>query len=228
MEEISLREYFFILRKRLWLIVLLTVISVVISGVVSYYVLEPEYQTFTTLMVGKPKDYQNMDNKLEYNDLLLNQKLVSTYGEIVKTRLVTDEVIEKLNLNISDKEFREKVNVNLVKDTEIIKLEVTDKDPELAAKIANETALVFMKNVKEIMKIENIQVIDKAQIPESPIKPRPKLNMAIAGVLGLMIGIFLVFLLEYLDNTIKTPEDVEKYLDLPVIGTIPMVEENKY
>ena len=227
MEEISLREYFFILRKRLWLIVLLTVISVVISGVVSYYVLEPEYQTFTTLMVGKPKDYQNMDNKLEYNDLLLNQKLVSTYGEIVKTRLVTDEVIEKLNLNISDKEFREKVNVNLVKDTEIIKLEVTDKDPELAAKIANETALVFMKNVKEIMKIENIQVIDKAQIPENPIKPRPKLNMAIAGVLGLMIGIFLVFLLEYLDNTIKTPEDVEKYLDLPVIGTIPMVEENK-
>lgn len=227
MEEISLREYFLILRKRLWLVILLTIISVAVSGVVSYYVLEPEYQTFTTLMVGKPKDYQNIDNKLEYNDLLLNQKLVSTYGEIVKTRLVTDEVIDKLNLDISDKEFGEKVNVNLVKDTEIIKLEVTDKDPKLAAEIANETALVFMKNVKEIMKVENVQVIDAARIPEVPIKPRPKLNMAIAGVLGLMIGIFLVFLLEYLDNTIKTPEDVERYLDLPVIGTIPMIKGNK-
>ena len=227
MEEISLREYFFILRKRLWLVILLTIVSVVVSGIVSYYVLEPEYQTFTTLMVGKPKDYQNVDNKLEYNELLLNQKLVSTYGEIVKTRAVTDEVIEKLNLDMGYKEFKEKVNVNLVKDTEIIKLEVTDRNPELAAKIANETALVFMKNIKEIMMVENVQVIDEAQIPESPIKPRPKLNMAISGVLGFMIGIFLIFLLEYLDNTIKTPEDVERYLDLPIIGTIPMVEKNK-
>ena len=227
MEEISLREYFFILRKRLWLVILLTIVSVVVSGIVSYYVLEPEYQTFTTLIVGKPKDYQNVDNKLEYNELLLNQKLVSTYGEIVKTRAVTDEVIEKLNLDMGYKEFKEKVNVNLVKDTEIIKLEVTDRNPELAAKIANETALVFMKNIKEIMMVENVQVIDEAQIPESPIKPRPKLNMAISGVLGFMIGIFLIFLLEYLDNTIKTPEDVERYLDLPIIGTIPMVEKNK-
>ena len=227
MEEISLREYFFVLRKRLWLVILLTIVSVVVSGIVSYYVLEPEYQTFTTLIVGKPKDYQNVDNKLEYNELLLNQKLVSTYGEIVKTRAVTDEVIEKLNLDMGYKEFKEKVNVNLVKDTEIIKLEVTNRNPELAAKIANETALVFMKNIKEIMMVENVQVIDEAQIPESPIKPRPKLNMAIAGVLGFMIGIFLIFLLEYLDNTIKTPEDVERYLDLPIIGTIPMVEKNK-
>lgn len=225
MEEISLKEYFLILRRRMWLIILLTVLSVAASGLVSYFVLEPEYQTFTTLMVGKPKDYQNVDSKLEYNDLLLNQKLVSTYGELVKMRVVADEVIENLKLNISYKEFREKVNVNLVKDTEIIKLEVMDTDPVLAAKIANETAQVFMQNVKDIMMVENIQVIDEAQVPDSPVKPRPNLNMAIAGVLGLMVGIFLVFLLEYLDSTIKTPDDVERHLDLPVIGTIPMVEE---
>lgn len=227
LEEISLREYFLIIRNRIGLIILLTVISVVTSGLVSFFVLKPEYQTFTTLIVGKPKDYQNVDNKLDYNDLLLNQKLVSTYGELVKTRAVADEVIENLGLDISYKDFREKVNVNLVKDTEIIKLEVVDTDPILAAEIANETAQVFMENVKDIMMVENVQVIDRAQVPDMPIKPRPQLNMAIAGVLGLMIGIFLVFLLEYLDNTIKTPDDVERYLELPVIGTIPMVEENK-
>lgn len=227
MEEISLKEYFLIIRNRIGLIILLTVISVVTSGLVSFFVLKPEYQTFTTLIVGKPKDYQNVDNKLDYNDLLLNQKLVSTYGELVKTRAVADEVIENLGLDISYKDFREKVNVNLVKDTEIIKLEVVDTDPILAAEIANETAQVFMENVKDIMMVENVQVIDRAQVPDMPIKPRPKLNMAIAGVLGLMVGIFLVFLLEYLDNTIKTPDDVEKYLGLPVIGTIPLVEDNK-
>lgn len=225
MEEISLKEYFLILRKRMWLIILLTVLSVAASGLVSYFVLEPEYQTFTTLIVGKPKDYQNVDNKLEYNDLLLNQKLVSTYGELVKTRIVADEVIKNLKLDMSYKEFREKVNVNLVKDTEIIKLEVMDTNPVLAAEIANETAQVFMENVKDIMMVENVQVIDEAQVPDIPIKPRPSLNMVIAGVLGLMVSIFLVFLLEYLDSTIKTPDDIERYLNLPVIGTIPMVEE---
>lgn len=207
------------------LIILLMILSITASGLVSYFVLEPEYQTFTTLIVGKPKDYQNVDNKLEYNDLLLNQKLVSTYGELVKTRIVADEVIKNLKLDMSYKEFREKVNVNLVKDTEIIKLEVMDTNPVLAAEIANETAQVFMENVKDIMMVENVQVIDEAQVPDIPIKPRPSLNMVIAGVLGLMVSIFLVFLLEYLDSTIKTPDDIERYLNLPVIGTIPMVEE---
>lgn len=227
MEDLSLKEYFLILRKRKWLIILLTILWVAISAIFSYFVLSPEYQAFTTLMIGKPKSYQNMDNRLEYNDLLLNQKLVSTYAELVKMRVVFDEVIANLELDISYKDFSEKVNVNLVKDTEIIKLEVIDKDPVLAAEIANETAKVFMQTVKDIMMIENVKVIDKAQVPDIPIKPRPKLNIAIASVLGLMGAIFLAFLLEYLDSTIKTSDDVEKYLDLPVIGIIPMVEENK-
>ena len=224
MEEISLREYFFILRKRLGLILILTIVAVATSGIVSYFVLEPEYQTFTTLMVGKPKDYQS-ESKLEYNELLLNQKLVSTYGELVKSRVVVDQVIKNLNLDMSFKRFTEKVNVNLVKDTEIIKIQVMDTDPKLAAEIANETAEVFMDSVKTIMKVENVQVIDKAQPPENPVKPRPKLNMAIAGVLGIMAGVFLAFLLEYMDNTLKTPEDIEKHLGLPVLGAIPMVKD---
>ncbi|MBU5436773.1 lipopolysaccharide chain length-determining protein [Tissierella sp. MSJ-40] len=224
MEEISLREYFFILRKRLGLILILTIVAVATSGIVSYFVLEPEYQTFTTLMVGKPKDYQS-ESKLEYNELLLNQKLVSTYGELVKSRVVVDQVIKNLNLDMSFKIFTEKVNVNLVKDTEIIKIQVMDTDPKLAAEIANETAEVFMDSVKTIMKVENVQVIDKAQPPENPVKPRPKLNMAIAGILGIMAGVFLAFLLEYMDNTLKTPEDIEKHLGLPVLGAIPMVKD---
>lgn len=227
MEEISLKECLLILRKRLWLIILPTILFVVASGIISFFVLEPKYQTFTTLMVGNPRDYQSIDNRLEYNDLLLNQKLVPTYGELVKTRVVADQVIDKLNLDMDYNNFIKKANVNLVEDTEIIKLEIVDTDPELATKIANETAIVFMENVKEFMLVDNVQVIDRAQIPNKPISPMPKLNMAIAGVLGPMLGMFLVFLLEYLDNTIKTPEDVERYLGLPVIGTIPMANKNK-
>lgn len=224
MEEISIRELFLILVNRKKLILLITIISIITSGIVSYFILTPQYETFTTLMVGKPKDYGG-ENQLEYNDLLLNQKLVGTYGQIVKSRLVADEVIEQMGLDLTFEEFGSKVNVNLLQDTEIIKIEVTDEKPQVAAAIANVTSEVFMKTVKEKMKIENIQVIDEAQTPERPIKPRPKLNMAIAGVLGLMISIFVIFLMEALDNTIKTPEDVEYHLELPIIGTIPMMEE---
>ena len=224
MEEISIKELFFILRKWVWLIIGLLVVSMVISGLVSFYVLDKEYQAFTTLMVGKPQDYKS-ENTLEYNDLILNQKLVSTYGELIKTRAVSDKVIANLKLPISYSQFGSKVNVSLVKDTEIIKIQVTDGDPALAADIANETAEVFMETVKEIMRVENVQIIDPAQVPTSPISPRPLMNIGIAGVLGVMLGIFIAFLKEFLDNSIKTPEDVEKYLGVPVLGTIPLVED---
>lgn len=225
MEEISLKELYFILRKWIWLITALLIVSMLISGLVSYYVLDKEYQASTTLMVGKPKDYITENNKIEYNDVMLNQKLVSTYGELIKTRVVADKVIGNMNLPISYNAFASKVSVSLVKDTEIIKISVIDVEPILAAEIANETATVFMATVQEIMKVENVQVIDKAQVPTGQISPRPMLNIAIAGVLGLMLGVFIAFLVEFLDNSIKTPEDVEKYLGVPVLGTIPKVED---
>lgn len=223
MEEISLRELFHIFKKRLWLIIGLTIGGLVLSGVISFFVLTPKYETFTTLMVGKPKDYQTSNSGIEYNEVLLNQKLVHTYGELVKSRLVADKVIENLNLGMPYNEFQNKVNVSLVNDTEIIKIQTTDTDNELAADIANEVSEQFMETVKLKMKVENVQIIDKAPIPQNPVSPRKTLNMAIGAVLGFMIGVFLTFLLEYLDNTFKSAEDIEKTLGLSVLGAIPEI-----
>lgn len=225
MEETELRELFLIILRRFWIIVLITVISVATSGIVSYFVLDFEYETFTTLMLSKPNTGIGTNEIIQYNDILLNQKLVSTYGEIAKSRIVSNEVIKNLELDLTPEQLRNKVSVSLVKDTEIIKIVVNDNSPELAAKIANETAQVFKRNVVNMMKIENVQVIDKAEVPINPVKPRPMLNMVIAGVLGVMISVFLIFFLEYIDNTIKTPSDVERYLDLPIIGMIPKSSE---
>lgn len=224
MEEISLREIYYILKKRMGMIIILLILALSISAVVSFYVLDKEYQAVTTMMVGRPKDYVT-ENKLEYNELLLNQRLVSTYGELIKTRTVADRVIENMGLSLTYGQLRDKLNVSLVKDTEIISLSVMDTNPALAAQIANETAQVFMETVQEIMRVENVQVIDAAQVPTTPVQPRPMMNIAIAGVLALMLGVFIAFLIEFLDTTIKTPEDVEKHLGLPVIGSIPMVED---
>ncbi|QZY57595.1 lipopolysaccharide biosynthesis protein [Crassaminicella profunda] len=224
MEVIDLREYFDVIQKRKWIIFLITAIAVSTSAVVSFFILDPVYETYTTMMVGKTKSQETM---IEYSDVLLSQKLVKTYGEIAKSRTVSKEVIKDLNLSFTPIELKEKIEINSVKDTEIIMIKVQDTDPLLARDIANDLAQVFKKHVTKIMKVDNVQVIDKAEIPKNPVKPRPQLNIAIAGALGIMISLGVVFLLEYLDNTIKTPADVEKYLGLPVMGTIPLLEESE-
>jgi len=222
-EEMELRDLFEIVRKRLGLIVLITVVSLLISAVVSFFLLDDVYETSTTLMVGKIQN--NQTNTIEYNDILANQKLVNTYSEIAKSDRVLDKVIEKLQLQLRPSNLRQKISVASVKETEIIRITVEDTDPGFATDLANAIAEVFMKEVVDIMKLDNVQVIDVAKVPEEPVKPKPLLNIAIAGVLGLMLGLGVVFLIEYLDNTIKVSEDIEKYLELPVLGVIPMFEE---
>ncbi len=222
--EIDLREIFEIIRKRIWIVALITVLSIAGSGIISYFILDPIFQTSTTLIVSKPNDEESM---IQYSDVLLSQKLVKTYGEIIKSRSVSRQVIEQLSLDITPEQLKNMIAVSPVRDTEIVQIKVTLTNPVLASDIANKLAEVFMKEIKRIMKVDNVKVIDKAEIPLAPVKPRPKMNMLIAGFLGIMLGLGSVFLLEFLDNTIKTPNDIEKYLDLSVIGTIPFVDEKK-
>ncbi|SMB88941.1 Capsular polysaccharide biosynthesis protein [Desulfonispora thiosulfatigenes DSM 11270] len=222
MDTIDLREYAEVLWKRKWLIAIITTVAMAISAIVSFYVLEPVYETFATMMVGKTKAPEQM---VEYDDVLLSQKLVKTYGEIAKSKTVSKEVIANFGLDITPEQMKNKVTVSPVGDTEIIMIKVQDTDPELAAKLANNLSWVFMKHVTNFMKVDNVQVIDQAEVPKNPIKPNKLLNIAIAGILGLMISIGIIFILEYLDNTFKAPSDVEKYLDLPIIGAIPMMDE---
>ncbi|WZL71505.1 Wzz/FepE/Etk N-terminal domain-containing protein [Clostridiaceae bacterium 35-E11] len=224
MKEVEVKEYFFILRKKARIIFLMTILSVTVSGIFSLFILKPTYQTFTTLMVGKLK---GDERTIEYNDILLNQKLVMTYGEIAKSRVVSNEVIKNLGLDMTHKDLSKKVEVKLVSDTQIFKIEVTDKDPEFAAALTNGIAQVFIEYIGEIMDIQNIQVIDQAEVAIEPVKPVPILNMTIAGGLGMMVSVFGVLFLNYMDDTLKTPEDITQYLDLSVIGTIPKISPKR-
>ena len=217
-ETIDLREYFAIIKKRFWIIGLISVIAMVISGVISFFVLSPVYEAKTTLIVNTD---QKNDDTITGDEFSVTQRLAVTYGEIIKSRTVLEPVIEKLGLDISYDDLSKMVTVSPVKDTQIINISVQDTNPLKAKDIANSIPEVFTKEVKRITKANSVEVIDKAVEPLSPIKPNKLMNVLIAFVLGIMIGLFVVFLIEYMDNKMKTPQDVEKHLDLPILGVIP-------
>ena len=219
-ETIDLREYFYIIKKRAWIIALITVLAMLTSGIISFFVLSPVYEANTTLIVNTEQSKET-NNMITGDQLNVTQKLTLTYGEIIKSRAVLDSVIKKLDLNMEYNELEKAIAVSPVKDTQIMSVTVQDTNPKRARDIANSIPNVFTKEVKRITKANSVEVIDKAIVPENPIKPNKVMNILIAAVLGIMIGLFIVFVLEYMDNKIKTPQDIEKYINLPILGVVP-------
>ena len=223
MEEIDLRQLIRIFAARWWVIALSVALCTAASGVVSFFIMEPVYEASSTLYISKKTD-EKAD--LAYSDVLLGAQLVKDYREIAKSRLVISEAVKELGIEGKSPEaFSKKVNVALKNDTRIIQICAQDENPEMAARIANSVSQVFRSKVAEIMKIENVQIIDAAVVPQSPVKPDRKINLAISFILGLMAGCGIVFAAEYLDRTVKSPEDVKRLVDLPVIGIIPEFEQ---
>lgn len=225
-ETISLKELFQTLKKRIVLIISIILIAMIGSGVVSYFVLTPVYKSSTQILVNQSKT----DDTAFYNsnEVQTNIQLISTYSVILKSAAILNNVKSELDLDISVSSLNNKITVESAQNSQIMTLSVTDSDPALALEIANKTAEVFEKEIKKIMNVDNVTILPLAddQENQSPISPNPPLNIIIAAVVGLLVGLCLAFLLEYLDNTVKTEQDVEKLLDLPVLGAITTIDEN--
>jgi capsular polysaccharide biosynthesis protein len=229
-EEMELRQYWEIIRKRWLLIVALPLLAALTSGIISFYIIKPVYQASTTLIVGKKAEDLSqalLGQMLDYNVLQANLQLAKTYGEIAKSRTVEQNVIEKLNLGLTVTELDKQVLITPVKNTEILEIQVKNTDPQLAASIANTMAAEFSAAVIEIKKVDSVSIVDEAVAPAIPVKPNKMLNILIALLVGLMAAVGLAFLLEYLDNTIKTSEEAENILGIPVLGLIPLYDNEK-
>lgn len=162
------------------------------------------------------------------NDVRLNVELINTYSQIIRTPRILDGVIEELNLSLTASELQNKIAVTSPNSSQIVIVTATDTDPEMATQIANTTVSVFQREIPVLMNVDNVEILSPAITASnpSPVSPNKKLNIAIALVLGLMVGIGLAFLLEYLDNTVKTESDIEKRLNVPVIGVISHIDES--
>ena len=219
-DSVDLRQLMNIILKRLWLIIILPIVAAAASAYWTFFVLDPVYEANTTLFILNRQ--QDPELALAYSDIMVGQLLVKDYRELVKSRVVTSAVIKRMQLDgISPDGLAAKISVNSRNDTRIIEIRVRDKDPRMAGKLADAVAEEFKVKIRELMKVENVDVIDKAQIPSAPTGPRTLVNIAAALFLGLFAAAGLAFIMDYLDDTVKTAEDIESQMDLPVLGTIP-------
>ncbi|WP_027631822.1 YveK family protein [Clostridium hydrogeniformans] len=217
----ELKEYLHIVKKRWLLILSVTLVSIFIAALASFLIIKPTYKADISVIVGNSQEANA--NKQNYNDVIMYQKLVKTYSEFTKTRLVSEDVINELGLSMTPDKLLSMVSVAPKGDTEFITISVKSKKPAEARDIANQLAKSLKKVSNEVKKADNVQLVDEAVLPTSPASPKPFLNMGIAFVLGIFISVGIVFLIEYLDNTVKSSDEIEKMLDIPVIGAIPMV-----
>ncbi|WP_433773057.1 YveK family protein [Bacillus wiedmannii] len=223
-ETISLKELFHTLKKRLAMILVIAFGAAIVSAISSFFFMTPIYQSSTQILVNQKKQEGAM---FQAGEVQTNIQLTNTYKVIIKSPVILEQVNEKLNLNMTAQALTGKINVANEKDSQVISVTAEDKDPKVARDIANATADVFKGEIAKIMNVDNVTVLSKAEVGEnqSPIKPRPMLNVAIAFVVGLMASVGLAFLLEYLDNTVKKEEDVESLLGLPVLGIVARMDE---
>lgn len=223
-ETISFIELFQVLKKRLWLIGIITILIAIFSAVISFFILTPVYQAKTQLLVNQEKTEQQAYN---FNEVQANIQLVNTYSVIIKSRAILELVKEELNLKQTVEELDQQIQVTSVKDSQIVEITVEDNSINTAVRIANTTATIFQEQIQKMMKIDNVSIVSPAAVEGdiSPVKPNPMLNIAIGIILGLVLSIGIVFLLEFLDNTVKSEEDVEKILGLPIIGVITSITD---
>jgi capsular polysaccharide biosynthesis protein len=227
-KTVELQEYLQIIRKRWLLILSITLAAAIVSAAVSYFIIKPTYKSDISVIIGKVDSGSDVTKQAtSYNDILMYQKLVKTYSELVKSRTVAENAIKGLGLDMKASAIQGMTSVAPKGDTEFLTITVRSKNPEQAMLIANQLAKSLKEVSIDVKKMDNVMILDSAQLPTGPESPRPMLNIAIAFFLGLMVSVGLVFLLEYLDSTVKTQDDIERLLGVPVLGVIPFVAEIK-
>lgn len=225
MEELDLKELFQIFWNKKIQIILIVAIFMVIGVIYSIGFVTPMYESYTTLLLVKGESegaQQTTSDSITTTDLTLNSKLVSTYRELIRSKDVLRQVISNLNINVNEDDIRNNITVTSVEETELIEITVQNEDPTYAAKIANEIAKVFTEKVAELYKINNVHIIDEAEIENTPSNINHVKDVVIFAAIGLVIAVMYVLIANMLDTTIKSAEDVEKLFKVPVLANIPL------
>lgn len=227
----ELKQYWLIVKRRLLLIALIISVSCLSVGIYSYYFITPQYDASAKLIVNQFKESSSLIPSIDLGAINSTIGLIKTYKEVIKTPRMMKIVVKQYpELGVTYGELISKVSVSSVNETQVMSISVRDNSYEKAAKIANAVAVVFQKKIPDLMKVDNVSVLDKADPTEiqGPVAPNPKLNIAITFMLALMFGLGISFLLDYLDDTVKTEEDIVNLLGVPILTSIPKYKESDF
>lgn len=211
--------------KRWKMIFLITIISTIAAIFISFFLISPKYAASTKVFIGKESNNQGQEQSYNNNDVSMYQKLLKTYAEIIKTTDLVERALISNNLNLKSENILTGLTVTPRADTQILEIRYTSGDKTLARDVVNSVTNEFIRSSKELIPNGNVKIIESVKVPESPVSPNKKMNISVAFLLGLMISIGLSFLLEFMDNTFKSSEQMEEILGLPVLGTIPNSNE---
>lgn len=228
MEELDLKELFQIFWNKKVQILLIILIFIVIGIIYTVGFVTPMYSSSTTLVLAGTESSSSTNttgaDSITTSDITINSKLVATYSELVKSKNVLRQVISNLGINVDEANLRQNVSVSSVKDTEIIEITVSNENAGYSAKIANEIAKVFTEKVGEIYNINNVHVVDEAEVSSSPSNVNHAKDIVIFAFIGAVIAIMYVLIANMLDTTVKTQQDIEKLTKCPVLASIPIYD----
>ncbi|NHC43077.1 capsular biosynthesis protein [Bacillus sp. MM2020_1] len=201
-KEINLKELFNVIKKRLWICIVITIVTTALGTYYSNSTYKPVYQTSSRIIVGATPDNR------------------ATLQVIIKDTVVLEKVVKELGLTQSPEDLAGQITVESIENSQVVSISVTDSDPERAANIANTTARIFKDEIPKIMNSSDIRPLSEAKINPWPINQPGNQMTIISAIIGVVIGVGLIFLLDSLDETFRNNREVEELLDLPVLGRI--------
>ena len=222
-EDIDIKRILEIILSKKLLIVLILLFSILFGYAYSYYYKKPEYKSSVTILLVADENKTNKE--LTQTDLNINNGLISTYSSIAKSTNVVQKTIENLELNMSASSLQKKVEAKQIDSTQFLKISVTNANPELAKNIANELAQVFTQQIKEIYNLQNISIVDEAEVESTPCNVNHMKDIIMFAFAGLFLAMVSVVAIFMFDDTIKSEEDIEKNVKLKAIGTLPVDKE---
>ena len=218
--EIDLFEVVGVLLAHWWVVIGSGVIFAVVAVIFTQFFITPQYRSVTKMYVLNRQNEDTLTN----SDLQASSLLTKDYAELIKSRTVSEAVCNDMHLNLTPEELSDKISVSTPSDARVISIAVLDSDPEMARDLANEVRDKAAQHIQAVMNSEAVNVVDVANLPTSKYSPSLKKNGLMEGMVGLFLAGAIILLRYLLNDTIKTPEDVEKYLGLSTLGNIPVTK----
>ena len=224
--EIDLGKIFYKMRNKFIYIIIFTIVAAIVSGLITHFCVKPRYSATTKMYVYSNTDRISTDSTITSTELTASQDLVNTYIYILKSDTVLEAVIKDLDLNISPSALRGGISAQQADKTVAFEVTVTATGPKTAARIANSIAKIAPKEIVRVVKAGGVEIIDYAKVPTKPSSPNLSLNITIAALAALFISFVAFFLYELFDTTITSERDIIGEFDIPILGTVPNLENN--